>query len=581
MEKTLSEYLSLAEKIIPNKHKKIIKIGFLSSFTINGLPEIIKTKCDEKQISCKTYLSGYNQYNQEILDPNSNFYRFSPDLTFLVLDNRTILEDFFYYPYDSDEESRKDFANKKIHELLNLIEIFSKNSSSKLIITNLYIPSFSPHGIAETNYNFGFHDLIFYFNSELKKSLKEMDSVFLFDMNGFVTKYGEDNVFNYQNYFFGDIKISLEFLPQLGEHFMSYIIAFLGLTKKCIVLDLDNTLWGGIVGEDGFDGIKLGPQPPGNVFLEFQKYLKTLSQRGIILAINSRNNVDDAINVIKNHPYMILKKEDFSCIVINWGDKVQNMREIAKQLNLGLDSFVFFDDDPVNRAYVKKEIPEVSVPELPSDPSNYVKILLSLNDFNSFQITPEDLSRKTMYNQQKQRLELQNNTSNIDDFLKSLGLRVVIKKADSFTIPRISQLTLKTNQFNLTTKRYQKEDIEKFSLDENCLIGSAQVFDKFGDNGITGVFILKHEKPTEWILDSFLLSCRVMGRQIENAIMNYIIEQAKQNGIKTLKAQFIPTEKNIPIQDFLPSCGFEKIENFWIYYLEKPFNSPKFVNVEE
>ena len=581
MEKTISEYLSLAEKIIPNNHKKIIKIGFLSSFTINGLPEIIKTKCDEKQISCETYLSGYNQYNQEILEPNSNFYRFSPDLTFLILDNRTILEDFFYFPYDSDEESRKDFANKKIQELLNLIEIFSKNSSSKLIITNLYTPSFSPHGIAETNYNFGFHDLIFYFNSELKKNLKEIDSVFLFDMNGFVMKYGEDNVFNYQNYFFGDIKISLEFLPQLGEHLMSYIIAFLGLTKKCIVLDLDNTLWGGVVGEDGFDGIKLGPQPPGNVFLEFQKFLKALSQRGIILAINSRNNIDDAINVVNNHPYMILKKEDFSCIVINWGDKVQNIREIAKQLNLGLDSFVFFDDDPVNRAYVKKEIPEVSVPELPSDPSNYVKILLSLNDFNSFQITPEDLSRKTMYNQQKQRLELQNNTSNIDDFLKSLGLRVVIKKADSFTVPRISQLTLKTNQFNLTTKRYQKEDIEKFSLDENCLIGSAQVFDKFGDNGITGVFILKHEKLTEWILDSFLLSCRVMGRQIENVIMNYIIEQAKQNGIKTIKAQFIPTEKNIPIQDFLPSCGFEKIENFWIYNVEKPFKSPEFVNVEE
>lgn len=581
MEKSLFEYLSLAEKITPGNHKKTIKIGFLSSFTINGLPEIIKTKCDEKQILCKTYLSGYNQYNQEILDPNSNFYRFSPDLTFLILDNRTILQDFFYFPYDSDEESRKDFANKKIQELLNLIEIFSKNSSSKLIMTNLYIPSFSPYGIAETNYNFGFHDMIFYFNSELKKSLKEIHSVFLFDMNGFVMKYGEDNVFNYQNYFFGDIKISLEFLPHLGENFMSYVIAFLGLTKKCIILDLDNTLWGGIVGEDGFDGIKLGPQPPGNVFLEFQKYLKALSQRGIILAINSRNNVVDAINVIENHPYMILKKEDFSCIVINWGDKVQNIREIAKQLNLALDSFVFFDDDPVNRAYVKKEIPEVSVPELPSDPSNYVKILLSLNDFNSFQITQEDLSRKRMYDQQKQRLELQNSTSNIDDFLKSLGLRVVIKKADSFTVPRISQLTLKTNQFNLTTKRYQKEDIEKFSLDENCLIGSAQVFDKFGDNGITGVFILKHEKPTEWILDSFLLSCRVMGRQIENSIMNYIIEQAKQNGIKTIKAQFIPTEKNSPIQDFLPSCGFEKIENFWFYHVEKPFKSPEFVNVEE
>jgi len=496
MEKSLSEYLDLSEKLVPNAYDKRIKIGFLSSFTINGLPEVLKIKCDKRQISCQTYMSEYNQYNQEIFDSNSQLYKFQPDITFLLLDIRSILGDFFYFPYSLDVEKKKDFIEQKVLELVNLANIFAKNSSSKLIISNLHIPFFSPYGIAKSNSEFGLQDAIFYFNKELKEKTKEFDSVFLFDFNGFVTKYGEDNIFNYQNYFFGDIKISLSFISYLGELLMSYVIAFLGITKKCIVLDLDNTLWGGIVGEDGFDGIHIGPQPPGNSFLEFQKHLKALSQRGIILAINSKNNLDDAMNVIENHPNMILKKDDFSCIVINWGDKVQNMREIAKQLNIGIDSLVFFDDDAVNREYVRRELPQIHVPEISSDPSEYTKTLLSLNDFSTFQITAEDVSRKKMYIQQKYRTELQNSSSNLIDFLKTLNLHVVIKKADKFSIPRISQLTLKTNQFNLTTKRYQKDEIKKFSTDNYMLVYSVQVIDKFGDNGITGVFIIKKRKIT-------------------------------------------------------------------------------------
>ena len=580
MEKSLSEYLSLAEKFILASHKKQIKIGFLSSFTINGLPEVLKVKCHEIKVSCQTYLSGYDQYNQEILDTNSQLYKFEPDIAFLILDIRSIFNDFFYFPYSFNQKDKKNLIDKKILELENLARIFTKNSTSKLIISNLHVPFFSPYGIAESTSKFGFHDTITLFNTKLKEKIQEIDNVILLDFNGFVTKYGEENIFNYQNYFFGDIKISLNFIPYLGQHLMSYVIAFLGLTKKCIVLDLDNTLWGGIVGEDGFDGIQIGPQPPGNSFLEFQKHLKALSQRGIILAINSKNNFDDAMNVVDSHPNMILKKDDFSSIVINWGDKVQNMREIANQLNIGLDSMVFFDDDPVNRDYIRRELPQVHVPEMPSDPSEYAKTLLSLNDFSTFQITSEDIKRKKMYSEQKQRLELENSSSSLTDFLKTLNLQVVIKKANNFTIPRISQLTLKTNQFNLTTKRYQKDTIEKFSSDEKMLVGCAQVLDKFGDNGITGVFIIKKETPKEWILDSFLLSCRIMGRQIENVIMNYVIDEAKKNKVEIIKSKFIPTEKNSPIENFLPSCGFDKEGDLWVYHVEKPFNSPNFVNVE-
>ncbi|MCV0411894.1 HAD-IIIC family phosphatase [Nitrosarchaeum sp.] len=580
MEKALSEYMLIAEKLEPKDHSKNIKLAFLSSFTINGLAEVVKTKCHYKKVFCNTYVGSYNQYNQEILNNKSNLYKFNPELTFLILDVRSIFDELYYFPHRFSLEQKNNFISNKVNELINLVTYFKTNSNSKLILSNLPLMSQNSHIISESKTEFNNNQMILQFNKLLEDKIRNLESVFIFNMNDFVIKYGEENVFNYQNYFFGDIKIALNFIPHLGNMLMSFIIAFLGISKKCIVLDLDDTLWGGIVGEDGFDGISLGPQPPGNSFVEFQKYLKAMSERGIILSINSRNNVHDALNVIRNHPYMILKEEDFSCIVINWGDKVENLREISKKLNIGLDSMVFFDDDPVNREYVRNRLPDVQVPEMPSDPSDYCRVLLDMNEFSSYEITEEDLKRKEMYSQQQKRIELQQNSSNLDDFLNTLNLHVILKNADSYSIPRISQLTLKTNQFNLTTKRYQKSEIDAFSKSQNMLVGSAQVLDKFGDSGITGVYIIKKTNSKEWEIDSFLLSCRVMGREIEKVMMEHIINLARKNNVEILKAKFIPTEKNEPIKSFLPACGFIKSGDSWVYDIKQPFTSPTFVKKE-
>ena len=580
-EESLSKYILDSKKLEKNNFNKKIKIAFLSSFTINGLSESLKVKCSKKQISCNTYVNGYNQYNQEILDKKSKLYSFSPDITFLILDTRSIFGNLFYYPYSVSDLQRENFVDEKINEIINLINSFNAISKSKLVITNLSLPYYSPHGIAETKNNYGFHDAIIDFNKKLKEKILDINSVYVFDFFKFVIKYGEKNVFNYQNYLFGDIKISLDYIPFLANELIPYVISFLGLTKKCIVVDLDNTLWGGVVGEDGFDGIRLGPQPPGNAFIEFQKYLKALSQRGILLAINSRNNYDDAMQVIQKHPSMILKESDFSCIKINWNNKASNMDEISKELNIGLDSFVFFDDDPVNRELIKESMPEITTPDLPHDPSLYSEVIQSLHDFSTFQITSEDTKRGQMYLEQKLRSESQNSTHDISQFLKTLKLEVEIKKTNSFTIPRISQLTLKTNQFNLTTKRYQENEIQKFSEDENILINCAQIKDKFGDNGITGVFIVEKTNSVEWFLNTFLLSCRVMGREVEKAMLYHIIKEAKKNNIKKLKAKFIPTLKNKPIEDFLSNSQFNKENDIWVYDLEKPFNMPEFIKLRE
>lgn len=573
-EEKLSYYINKAAELSNHSFDKKIRIALLSSFTLNGLAETIQVKCAQKKIQCITYVGGYNQYNQEILNPQSNLYKFNPDLTFLLIDTRALLKELFHHPHSISPDERKSLVNEKTNEILEIANKFSSIAMSKLIVANFSIPTFSSYGIFENKTDFGFHRMLNEINNKLADELSKSDSVYVYDFDKFVTKFGEKNVFDYKQFFFGDMKISLDYVPHLASDLMSYVIGHLGMSKKCIVLDLDNTLWGGIIGEDGFNGIKLGPDPPGNAFVEFQKTLLSLHQRGIILAINSKNNYDDAIKVIREHPYMQLKEDNFAAIRINWNDKVSNLREIADEINIGLDSLVFFDDDPVNREYVRISLPQVETVELPQDPSEFANVLKHLNEFSVLKITQEDQQRGKMYAEQRKRTDLGKSSSNLQDFLKQLDLRVSIKNANDFTIPRISQLTLKTNQFNLTTKRYQESDIKKFSQDPNYLVGCAQVEDKFGDNGITGAFIVDKKNPKEWYLDTFLLSCRVMGREVEKGILNYIINKAKESGAQQIRANFIPTQKNKPIEDFLPNCGFKKESDSWVYSVNLPFEIP-------
>ena len=579
MEKNLSEYISLSKNIDELKFDKKIKVGILSSFTLNGLDETLHVKTSELGIRYQSYISGYNQYNQQILDSESDLYDFSPDITFLILDTRNFFGDSFYFSYNMSETERKSLFEEKFSQLKNLIEIFQTNSNSKLIVANFNIPHYSPNGIIETKSEFGFHEMIEEINKKLREISKNFNSIYIYNFNNFISKFGEKNVFDYRQFHLGDIQITYNLIPFLADELMGYIKPIHGKNKKCIVLDLDNTLWGGVVGEDGFDGIELGHTANGKAFVEFQKELLSLWHQGIILAINSKNNFDDAMKVIREHPDMILKENNFASMQINWNDKAENMKAISNELNIGLSSMVFFDDDKINQARIRQEFPEILTVDVPDDSSQFSPLLKNMNDFNVLQRTKEDQNRGKMYAQQRERKTLENSISDLDEFLKQLEIKVKIKKSDQFLIPRISQLTLKTNQFNLTTKRYQEEDIKEFSNDPNFEVGCAQVLDKFGDNGITGVYILK-KNENFWIIDTFLLSCRIMGRGVENAILAEIMKSAKQNGINEIKAKFIPTEKNKPAENFLSEFGFEKQDDYWIYKLNNDIKSPNHLKVE-
>ena len=564
---------------------KRIRIAVLSSSTIKGLKEVLFVKCYNLGIIPEILIGGYNQYNQEILDDNSQLYNFEPDLVILFIDIKSLLGGTFFDYYQLLEEEKDNLFENNIKQIKLLMSKISQNLNCKVVLHNFEVPVNSPLGIIDNKQRLGFIEFIKNINSEINSYFKENNQVFVFDYDLFCSKFGKENMVDYKMYYLGDIKVNFKYLPRLCEEYISYIKPLTALTKKCIVLDLDNILWGGIIGEDGLEGIKLGPTPEGRPFLEFQRYILSLFNRGIILAINSKNNPEDALNVLRTHPHMVLKEKHFASIQINWNDKISNMKAIAKEISIGLDSLVFFDDDKLNREIIKDALPEVKVIYLPEDPSLYLKILMELNDFNSFYFSEEDKKKGQMCADQRKRLKVSNTTSNITEYLKALHTTVTIENANSFTIPRISQLIQKTNQFNMTTKRYLEDNIKNFSTNDNFLIFSVKAEDKFGDNGIVGVVIVikEHDK---WKIDSFLLSCRVIGRRVEDTMLGYVLAEAKKENVKTLIGEFIPTGKNIPAKEFYKKNGFKFIEEkegsqIWELSVENEYKFPEFIKVVE
>ena len=565
------------------KEKPAIKIAFLCSFTTNGIGETLFTKCCSAGILPEIYICEYGQYAQEILSPSSKLYQFAPNLIIFFLDTQTILCEKFLVPYKWTDSDRRIWADEKLSEILNFINILKKKTKALILLHNFNVPFYSPLGILENKQTFGLRESVEVLNTRIRDEFKKDNSVFILDYDSFCARKGKERLVDYKLYYLGDFRLDLQLLPALCDIYLIYIKQVVSVVKKCLVLDLDNTLWGGILGEDGFEKINIGPTGEGKPFTEFQTAIFSLYLRGIILAINSKNNLDEVMQVLQKHPSMVLRDQHFSAMRINWDDKVANMKSLSKELNISLESFVFFDDDKRNREIVKNALPEVLVMDVPEDPALYVKTLMEFDGFNSLQFTAEDGMKGQAYAQQRKRKELKNSTSDIGEYLKQLETRLTIKKGDSFNIPRIAQLTQKTNQFNMTTKRYTENDIYKFSLDEQWLVLSIKVEDKFGDNGITGAVLVEKDR-SRWIIDLFLLSCRVLGRGIEDAIFSYLVESARKTDSKVLIGKFIPSGKNMPAKDFYRRSGFKFLRleaqtEYWEYLTSAPYKFPEYITL--
>lgn len=476
---SVADYLALFKQLpghdkeAPHYFRKI-RAAFLSNFTLFGLPEVFKVQALAHNIWADTYLGEYNQYIQEVLNLESEFYKFKPDLVYFLIDE-----------VDTDKN--------QINELVS--SLTSKGFRAKLIWGNI-----------------------------IKEKFKDY----------WYTKYKE----------LGDIRLAPQAFPNfVNQELIAEAIASSGATKKCLVVDLDDTLWKGIVGENNYSEIT--PE------LGLQKYILELYKKGIILAINSRNNYDDSISVIDNHMDMVLRKNNFSAIKINWADKAQNMLELAKELNIGLDSFVFIDDDSFQRENIKNRFPEIAV----LSPEN----LESYHGFISSALTEEDEKRGQMYMEEDKRKELQFSLPSLEDFLKQLDLKIEVMPISLANLARVSQLTQKTNQFNLTTRRYSETEINNLK-DKGWLILAIKVNDRFGDYGLVGVLMVE-PLADAWRVDNFLLSCRILGRGIEKAFLYYLSTQAQKNGVKGLVGEFKPTSKNKPCETFYLDNGFKLTES--------------------
>ncbi len=336
---------------------------------------------------------------------------------------------------------------------------------------------------------------------------------------------------------------------------MRFLVPLSGRIAKALVVDLDNTLWGGIIGEDGMTGIQCGAEYPGAAYQALQRAMLDLAKRGILLAICSKNNPDDAMEALNQHAGMLLRPKHFACMRINWQDKSQNLREIAAELNIGLDALAFVDDNPAERERVRAAAPEVLVLDLPQDPLQYAAAVRDCPAFERLSLSAEDLQRTGMYAAQQERSQAEQSFQSKEDFYRFLEQEAEIAPVLPQTLARIAQLTQKTNQFNLTTRRYSEQQIQELDASPDWQVFSITVRDRFGDHGLVGVAIT-HDEAEVCEIDTFLLSCRVIGRTVETALLAYLAESAAARGYHTLQGWFLPTKKNVPARDFYSQHGF-------------------------
>ena len=415
----------------------------------------------------------------------------------------------------------------------------------------------APYTLPMTEDDAGVRAAVDGYNAALYAMAAERGNLKVIDIREFTRAFAQTELIDWKFWFISRMALNPKLHRQFKEWFARRMDGVALKRRKCVVLDLDNTLWGGVLGEEGSEGIKVGGEYPGNAFLFFQESLRQLERSGVILTVCSKNNESDVFEAWDKNPFLVLRKEDFSAWRINWEDKASNIRALAAELNIGLDSLVFVDDNPAERELVRTMLPEVAVPEFPEQPYMLPEFFKELTDryFKVQTITDEDRRKTDQYRANAGRAQAQRSFSDFGDFLRSLDMRLTLAQADDFNVTRIAQMTQKTNQFNLTTRRYTEEQLRGF-LAQGWRIWCLGVSDRFGDSGITGALAVRPDGIGKAEIDTLLLSCRVLGRGIEKAFVAAVLRELAAAGITYLTARYIPTAKNAQVREFYDACGF-------------------------
>lgn len=521
--------------------------AILRSFTVEPVVPVLKAGAYTAGIALETHLGEFNAYAQEILDPKSTLYRFNPDAAVLAVLTRDVAPGLW----------RGESAPDDVLARFGVwVDTFRQHSKAALIVHSLEVPPVPCAGILDAQREDNAAEVIQRINRGLRALAAQHPGVYILDYDALVARHGRESWGDARKWLTVRLPVASANLPYLAAEWLRFLHPLSGKVAKCVAVDLDNTLWGGVIGEDGLNGIRLGAEYPGAAFQELQRALLHLSHRGILLAVASKNNPADAMEALAGHPGMILKPRDFAAMRVNWNDKAQSLREIAAELNIGLDTVAFLDDNPVERQHIHQQAPEAIVIHLPEDPMGYARAVRDCPWFERLSLSEEDRHRSEYYAAQRERVTLERTVTSKEDFYRSLEQVAEIAPVNAQTLARASQLTQKTNQFNLTTRRYTEQDLGVIAANPDSRVWTLRVKDRYADNGLVAVAIARFQGEICEI-DSFLMSCRVIGRTVETALLAHLAADARHRGAKVLQGWFRPTRKNAPARDFYSDHSFE------------------------
>ncbi|MBQ3844833.1 MAG: HAD family hydrolase [Bacteroidales bacterium] len=535
----------------------VVKVAVVGDTATQLLCTAIRGMGVERGYNIDLFEAEYNQVERQLLDPTSDLYWFDAD--FIVLFQSTHKLGEHHAMLSAEEQA------SLAEERLNFLGSVCANTAlegKRIIYLNYPEIEDTVFGSYANKVDSSFTFQVRKLNYELMHLSQHYQNLFICDLAGLQNKLGRDQMFAANVYTSTEMILSMDALPYVASRVMDIICAVKGQFKKCLILDLDNTVWGGVIGDDGIEGIQLGHGLGiGKAFTEFQMWVKKLKQRGIIICVASKNNEDTAKEPFEKHPDMVLKLSDIAVFQANWETKVDNIRTIQGILNIGFDSMVFLDDNPFERNMVRENIPGITVPELPEDPAEYLEYLYSLNLFETASYSAADKDRTKQYQVEAKRVSLSKTFTNEADFLKSLNMVSTVSGFTKFNTPRVAQLSQRSNQFNLRTVRYTDADIEALANDPDVIDLSFTLEDKFGDNGLIAVIIMKPLDKETLFVDTWFMSCRVLKRGMENFTLNTMVEKAKAAGYKKIIGEYLPTPKNKMVEDHYTGLGFAKIEN--------------------
>lgn len=533
---------------------KKIRLAVIGDCATQHLTVLLRVLFSRHGLDADIYEGAFDAAEGEARNPRSGLYRHDPEVV-IVLNTVQALRDKFY----QRSGSAGDFRDETVSRLTGVWDALRAHTQATVLQTTLVAPFERLFGQYDRQVPGSLSTIVSDVNAAIVSEARSRN-LLLVDLEEVASWVGRRSWFDERLWAIAKLPTAMEHLPLVAQGIVDVTLATKGRAVKCVVLDLDNTLWGGVVGDDGPHGIKIAAHGDGEAFHRFQCFLKELKNRGILLAVCSKNEHENAVRPFEINSEMVLKLDDITVFVANWENKPQNIASIRDALNIGLDSMLFLDDNPFERAAVRTLLPDVMVPELPEDPADYVKTLVELNLFETTAFSAEDAQRSTLYRQEAQRRLAETTAPSFEDYLQSLEMTIEVTRFTPEQLGRITQLLQRSNQFNLTTQRHSQAQCEAMMNDiEGCLPLTASLRDRFGDHGLISIVVVRPDRAADTaVISDWLMSCRVLTRGVEEYLMNHVVEQARRWGLSSVAASYIPTSKNAMVKDFYTRFDFRK-----------------------